>query len=192
MSQDKPPVAPEELQADQAAEAPDQEPEETMESLRAERDELAERLLRQAADHENYKKRSEREKADFFKRANESMAADLLPVIDDLERALQAAQEAGGDPTMIEGLTMIHRELMRILGRHGLEPIEALGQPFDPEFHEAMMQQEDPDQPSNTVINQMQKGYMFQNRLLRPAMVVVSKRPQNDDDDGEEVQIVVN
>lgn len=195
MSQDKPQVEPEKTQDQETPDnpEPEPEPEETLDSLRAERDELAERVLRQAAEHENYKKRSEREKAEFFKRANQSMAGDLLPVIDNLERALAAARETGGDQSMIDGLEMIHQELMRVLERHGLEPIEALGQPFDPEYHEAMMQQEDPDQPSNTVIDQVQKGYLFQDRLLRPAMVVVSKRPESqNDDNGDEVEIVVN
>jgi len=193
VSQDKPQVEPEKTPDQETADSPEPGPEETLDSLRAERDELAERVLRQAAEHENYKKRSEREKSEFFKRANQSMAADLLPVIDNLERALAAARENGGDQSMIDGLEMIHQELMRVLERHGLEPIEALGQPFDPEYHEAMMQQEDPDQPNNTVIDQVQKGYLFQDRLLRPAMVVVSKRPENqNDDNGDEVEIVVN
>lgn len=166
--------------------------EDTLESLAKERDELKEKILRMAAEHENYKKRSEREKSEFLKRANESLVGDLLPVLDNLERALDAAEDSAESSTITEGLSMIHSDLLRVLGRHGLESVESLGQPFDPEFHEAMMQQDDPDQPANTVIHQMQKGYLFQNRLLRPAMVVVSRRPPDQDDDGEDVEIVVN
>lgn len=160
---------------------PETEPADPMEVLQAERDQLADKILRMAAEHENYKKRTERENSEFLKRANQNLVGDLLGVLDNLERALEAAEEAGGDQSMVKGLAMIYQELSAVLQRHGLETIEALGQPFDPEYHEAMMQQEDPDQPQNTVINQVQKGYLFQDRLLRPAMVVVSKLPSSSD-----------
>ncbi|MCB2226587.1 MAG: nucleotide exchange factor GrpE [Desulfarculaceae bacterium] len=138
--------------------------------------ELKERMLRQAAELDNYKKRTEREKADFFKRANEGLVKDLLPVLDNLERALESAATGGGEATLAQGVEMIHGELLKTLERHGLEPMEAMGQPFDPELHEAMMQQENPELDENTVIAVAQKGYLFQGRLLRPAMVVVSKK----------------
>jgi len=138
---------------------------------------LKERALRQAAELENYKKRTEREKAEFFKRANEGLVKDLLPVLDNLERALESASESPEADTLAKGVEMVHAELLKTLERHGLEPIEALGQPFDPELHEAMMQQENPELEDNTVMAEAQKGYLFQGRLLRPAMVVVSKKP---------------
>ena len=139
--------------------------------------ELQERMLRQAAELENYKKRTEREKSEFFKRANEGLVKDLLPVLDNLERALESAAESPQADNLVQGVEMIHSELLKTLERHGLEPMEALGQPFDPELHEAMMQQENPELDDNTVTAQAQKGYLFQGRLLRPAMVVVSKKP---------------
>lgn len=177
-----------------AAEGQEEQPgaEAAAEDVAAERDALQERVLRMAAELDNFKKRHEREKAEFLKRANESMAKDLLPVIDNLERALVAANEAG-QASIIEGLELVHRELMKTMERHGLEPVEALGKPFDPEQHEAVMQQEDPGVDDNTVINELQKGYVFQGRLLRPAMVVVSKRPAGgpDDDDGASIDVKV-
>ena len=165
--------------------------------LTAERDELKDRLMRLAAETENYKKRSEREKADFLKRANEALLRDLLPVMDNLERALEhAVEESGNDTPMVKGLELTIQELWKVLERHGVERVEALGQPFDPELHEAMMQQEDPDAEENTVIGVLQKGYRLQGRLLRPAMVIVSKRPAGQEDDEPEgsgdIHITVN
>ncbi|MGD8562754.1 MAG: nucleotide exchange factor GrpE [Desulfarculaceae bacterium] len=162
-------------------------------ALTAERDELKDRVLRLAAEMDNYKKRSERDKADFLKRANESLVKDLLPIMDNLERALAHAEEQSEDTQGVtEGLSLIWQELSKVLERHGLEKVEALGLAFDPEVHEAMMQQEDPEAEENTVIQELQKGYLFQGRLLRPAMVVVSKKPSSQPDDGEEIKITVN
>ncbi|MGD9123899.1 MAG: nucleotide exchange factor GrpE [Desulfarculaceae bacterium] len=162
-------------------------------ALTAERDELKDRVLRLAAEMDNYKKRSERDKADFLKRANESLVKDLLPIMDNLERALAHAEEQNADNQGVtEGLSLIKQELGKVLERHGLERVEALGLAFNPEIHEAMMQQEDPEAEENTVIQELQKGYLFQGRLLRPAMVVVSKKPSSQPDDGEEIKITVN
>ncbi|MBU4276399.1 MAG: nucleotide exchange factor GrpE [Proteobacteria bacterium] len=172
-----------------AAPAPEQEekipteaqeaaPEQGCEELAAQVAELRERALRQAAELENYKKRTDREKAEFFKRANEGLVKELLPVMDNLERALAAAKEnPQSDQTLLQGVEMVHAELLKTLSRHGLEPVEAMGQLFDPELHEAMMQQEDPEQEENIVLAEAQKGYTFEGRLLRPAMVVVSRKP---------------
>ena len=196
------------LREEQAPEAADnnekEAPEELdpLEAVTKERDELKDRFLRLAAETENYKKRSEREKSQFLKRANESLVKDLLPVLDNLERALDAAKAEDEGSAVVAGLGLIHQELWKVLERHGLTPVEAMGQAFDPEFHEAMMQQEDADQEENTVLAVMQKGYTFQDRLLRPAMVIVSKKPaapaksQSKDDggdgDGDEIKITVN
>jgi len=165
---------------------------ETLEALRAERDELKERFLRLAAETENYKKRSEREKAEFLKRSNQALVKELLPVLDNLERALAAAGESQDQKGLLEGLELTRQELWKVLERHGLERVEALGQTFDPEYHEAMMQQEDPEVEENTVLQELQKGYLFQGRLLRPAMVVVSKKPTPADDEGTSIKVTVN
>lgn len=149
-----------------------------------ERDELQDKLLRLAAEMENYKKRSEREKAEFFKRANQNLLKELLPILDNLDRAIDhcAVDEngGGGDEGLAEGVCLVRDELWKVISRHGVEEIEALGKPFDPELHEAMMQQEDPSLEENTVLEQMQKGYLHEGRLLRPAMVIVSKKPAGD------------
>lgn len=148
------------------------------EDLAAQVAELRDRALRQAAELDNYKKRTEREKAEFFKRANQGLVKDLLPVLDNLERALASARETPqSDQTLMKGVEMVHADLLKTLGRYGLEPMESMGQTFDPELHEAMMQQEDPEQEENTVLAEAQKGYTFEGRLLRPAMVVVSRKP---------------
>jgi molecular chaperone GrpE len=86
---------------------------------------------------------------------------------------------------MAQGVQFTHQNLLKVLERHGLERVEPLGQPFNPEFQEAMLQQEDPDQDENTVLKELGRGYIFQGRLLRPALVVVSKRPATDDDDAD-------
>ncbi len=161
---------------DKAAQEPASEAPAGGDDLAAQVAEFNERMLRQAAELDNYKKRTEREKADFFKRANEGLVKDLLPVLDNLDRALESAAESPAAGTLAQGVEMIRDELLKTLERHGLEPMEALGQPFDPELHEAMMQQENPEVEDNTVLAVAQKGYLFQGRLLRPAMVVVSKR----------------
>ncbi len=182
-------------EAGEAGEARGQEEDErrrSLEALRAERDELKDRLLRLAAETENYKKRSEREKAEFLKRSNQALVKELLPVLDNLERALEAAGQGQDQKGLLEGLELTRQELWKVLERHGLERVEALGQVFDPEYHEAMMQQEDPDVEENTVLQELQKGYLFQGRLLRPAMVVVSKKPAPADGEGTNVKVTVN
>ncbi len=180
----------------EAGEAQTQEQEEdlrqSLEAVRAERDELKDRFLRLAAETENYKKRSEREKAEFLKRSNQALVKELLPVLDNLERALEAAGQNQEQKGLLEGLELTRQELWKVLERHGLERVEALGQTFDPEYHEAMMQQEDPEVEENTVLQELQKGYLFQGRLLRPAMVVVSKKPAPADDEGTNIKVTVN
>ena len=161
-----------------STEAQEDAPGQGCEELAAQVAELQDRALRQAAELENYKKRTEREKAEFFKRANQGLVKDLLPALDNLERALASAKEAPqSDQNLMQGVEMVHAELLKTLSRYGLEPVEAMGQLFDPELHEAMMQQEDPEQEENTVLAEAQKGYTFEGRLLRPAMVVVSRKP---------------
>jgi molecular chaperone GrpE len=162
----------------------------TLAALVAERDELKDRLLRLAAETENFKKRVERDKADFLRRATEGLVKDLLPVLDNLERGLGAAE--GDASPLAQGVELTLAELRKILERNGLEPVLALGQPFTPEMHEAVMQQEDPDQDDGTVLNELQKGYLFQGRLLRPAMVVVSKRPALQEDEGTEIPVKID
>lgn len=135
-----------------------------------------ERLLRATAEYENYKKRGQRETEEFRKFANESLIKELLPVIDNLERAVESS---GADKTankgIVEGVEMTLREIYKVLERFHLKALESEGRPFDPNFHQAVLQQETQDHPENTVLKEMQKGYILHDRLIRPAMVVVSK-----------------
>jgi molecular chaperone GrpE len=139
-----------------------------------------ERLLRVTADFENYKKRMEREMNDFRKFANESLVKEILPMIDNLERALKVEYEKDGEAFkgIREGVEMTLKGLRDGLKKFGVVPMEALDKPFDPNFHQAVLQEESDKYPENTVTQELQKGYMLGDRLLRPPMVVVSKRPE--------------
>ena len=139
-----------------------------------------ERMLRMAAELDNYKKRAARELDDIKKYATENLIRQLLTVVDNLERAIASASpDNQSDQGVIDGITLTLAEISKILEKHYVSPIEALGQPFDPAFHQAMCQEESTDQPPNTVVQEFQKGYLLHDRLLRPAMVVVSKAAQN-------------
>ncbi len=144
------------------------------------------RLLRASAEFDNYKKRASREMQEVVKYANERMAKELLGVVDNLERAIASAVQAGGaDRALIQGVELTLDETLKILERHHVTPIEAVGQPFDPNFHQAMLQMESADQPPNTVVQELQRGYRIYERLLRPALVAVSKAGNSADRNGE-------
>lgn len=149
--------------------------------------EYYDRFLRVSADFENYKKRAQREIEEFRKYANESLIKDLLNVIDNLERAIDHSGEERNEDQIAAGLDLTVKELHKILNKFHVKTILSLGKPFDPNFHQAMLHKEDDDHPENTVIEEMQKGYLMHDRLLRPAMVVVSKTKdvtgQDTDDD---------
>jgi len=138
--------------------------------------EAQERVLRTAADAENFKKRLQREKEEQTRYANESFMRELLPVIDNLERALEHSEASADQGGLLEGLNMTLKGLLDTLTRFGCTPVEAAGKAFDPNFHEAVSQEESADHEPNTVLRELQKGYMLKERLLRPAMVLVSKR----------------
>lgn len=136
---------------------------------------LQERVLRLAAEMDNTRKRLEREKSEGISYANESLLRSLLAVIDNLERAIEHAEKDADVNTLLEGVRMTHKSFLDALSRFACAPFEAVGKPFDPNYHEAVMQQPSEDHPENTVIQEYQKGYTLHDRLLRPAMVVVSK-----------------
>jgi len=137
-----------------------------------------ERLLRVSADFENFKKRSFREADDFRKYANELLLLELLSVVDNLERAIQSTStENNAAGCVIEGVEMTLKALLKIFERFSVKLIEAVGKPFDPNFHQAMMQEASDLYPENTIVREFQKGYLLHDRLLRPSMVVVSKGP---------------
>jgi molecular chaperone GrpE len=147
-----------------------------------------ERLLRQAAELENFKKRTIREREDSIRFANEALAKDLLPVVDNLERAVAHAQGGGNGKPLVEGVEMVLKGLLEVLNKHGVTPIESVGQPFDPVRHEAMAQVESDNHEPNTVIQEHHKGYLLNSRLLRPALVSVAKISKRKKNGGTEVE----
>jgi molecular chaperone GrpE len=152
---------------------------EEVEALQAEIAELKDRHLRLAADFENARRRSikDREEAALF--GHQNVVKDLLASVDNLERAIDHAREGGDESQagLLEGVELVLREIQAVLTRHGVVPIEAEGQLFDPALHEAMAQVPDASVPANTVVQVFQPGYQLRGRLLRPARVVVSKAP---------------
>lgn len=133
------------------------------------------RFLRQAAELENFKKRALRERDEFVRFANEALIKDLLPVVDNLERAIAHASGGGNGKPLVEGVEMVLKGLLDVLAKHGVTQISAAGQAFDPAKHEAMVQVETADHEPNMVVEELHKGYMLHDRLLRPALVSVAK-----------------
>jgi len=149
--------------------------------LAAEREkskELYDKYLRLHAEFENFKKRMEREKCEYYKYALERLVKDLLPVFDHLELAIKSAEESKDFEGFSEGVTLIHKQLKDVLEKEGLKYECAVGEPFDPCKHEAMMQRETDAHEPNMVMEEHKKGYFLNDRLIRPAMVTVTKRPE--------------
>jgi molecular chaperone GrpE len=131
--------------------------------------------LRAQADAMNVQRRSEQEIDKARKFALERFCGDLLGVVDNLERAMESSSDAGGDAALIEGIELTHKGFMDVLTKYGVVPVDPMGEPYDPETAQAMSMVEQPDAEPNTVVALMQKGYTLNGRLLRPAMVMVSK-----------------
>ena len=144
-----------------------------LEEVRRERDALQDRLLRTAAEFDNYRTRRDKERRDLAEYTAGEAIKDLLPIIDNLERALQAS--ALDDP-LRKGVELIHKQMLEILRRRGVTPIEALGADFDPNVHEAVTQEESAQHREGEVMEELQRGYKVGDRLLRPAMVKVATR----------------
>jgi len=164
--------------------APELTPEQLAElqARAAKADEHWERLLRVTADFENFKKRATRERTEAAHFANASLLQKLLPILDNFEMAQAAAQTAEGDKlaSLQTGIAMIQQQIKSILAESGLEELDASGKPFDPTFHEAVSQQETESVPEGNVVQQIRKGYKLRERLLRPAAVIVAKKPANE------------
>lgn len=153
-------------------------------ALAAAQQELAEardKYLRLAADFENSRRRAIKDREEAALYGHQNLVKELLASVDNLQRAIEHAQQSGegSQEGLLEGVELVLRELLAALARHGVTPIEAVGQPFDPAVHEAMAQVEDASVPGNTVVQVFQVGYQLRGRLLRPARVVVSKPPQS-------------
>ncbi len=142
--------------------------------LRAERDELRDLLVRRQAEFDNFRKRTERERAEYLQWAGMETVKDLIPVLDDFERALKVE---GGSLEYVKGVEMINTRMVETLKKLGLEPIEAVGKTFDPHQHQAIERVESDAVPDNTVLGEFQRGYNFKGKMLRPSMVKVSVKP---------------
>ncbi len=161
-----------------AGEAPAVSPEEAERiALIEERDRLKDQLLRTAADFDNYRKRSRRDVEEAQRRAQEETIREMLPVVDNLERAVQASEQAPDVNAVAEGVRMVLRGFDDIAQRLGLTRIAAAGERFDPSVHDAVQQVETSDLPPGTVIAELVPGYVLRDKLLRPALVVVAKPP---------------
>ena len=145
-----------------------------VEALRKEKDALQDRLLRTAAEFDNYRKRVDRDRKDQAEAATADALVDLLPIVDDLERALKAP--ASGDvESFKKGIELIHQQMLELLRKRGVKPIEAVGADFDPNYHQAVVQESSADHREGEVMEEYARGYMLGDRLLRPAMVKVAK-----------------
>nr|BCX02003.1 MAG: protein GrpE [Bacteroidota bacterium] len=170
-------------EAVQAHEASSEQPGERDQELEALRQELAilqDQLLRRAADFENYKKRVERERQQLINLANERLLLALLPVLDDLERSLEAASQSRDFDSFYEGVRLVYRKFLDVLRSEGVEPFESVGQPFDYEQHEAFLEEPSAEVPPGTVLRELSRGYRIRDRILRHARVVVARAPDTD------------
>lgn len=146
------------------------------EQLEAEKD----RLMRLSAEFDNYRKRKQREIDEFRKFANETVFKQLLPVVDNLERAMDSAQNNKDTASLLEGVQLTHKEIIKVFQAFNVKQVEAKNQIFDPNFHQAVTQKKTNEVPANTVTDVLQTGYLLHERLIRPAMVIVSKSTEND------------
>ena len=161
-----------ELAAEQAASGAENPQRQAAQSaLHDENRDLKDRYMRTLADFENYRKRTDREKNDFYKYALTGVLKELLPILDNFDRALDHAED--GDD-FHKGVLLVYKQLIGVLQKHGVKPIDQSGVRFDPNIHEAVVREEDPSVPSQTVLAILQKGYFLHDRLLRPAMVKVA------------------
>jgi molecular chaperone GrpE len=143
-----------------------------LEEVRRERDAVQDRLLRTAAEFDNYRKRMDRERRDLAESTAGEVMKELLPIIDNLERALHAAEQ---DDPLRKGVELIHKQMLEMLRKRGVTPIEALGADFDPNFHQAVIHEESAQHREGEVMEELQRGYVVGDRLLRPSMVKVAK-----------------
>ena len=149
--------------------------EEKIQSLEKEVEEYKDKLLRKAAEFENYKRRSENDQLNLINYSGENLIIKLLPAIDDFERSIQHMEDAKDVNSIKEGLQLVYNKLMKILEEQGVKKIEAVGKPFDVDYHEALMQRKDDSVPPHTVLDELEKGYMYKDRVIRHTKVIVSE-----------------
>ena len=143
--------------------------------------ETKDKYLRLAADFDNFKKRTRQEQLETIQHASSELISRLLPVLDDLQNVLDH-KPAGDDESWVKGLELSVRKLEESLGTHGLQPIESVGARFDPKMHEAVGHEESADQPEDMVVSELRRGYRIRDRVVRPALVKVSRRPELPED----------
>lgn len=171
---------------DDASEEPEEASSESSEELKKLREEARnnhELYVRALAEMDNLRKRHQREKEDISKFGNEMILREILPVIDNLERAVEHAGDQTGNEGLLEGVQMTLDQFKNVLQKFGVEPLSAQGEVFNPDHHQAMGQFETEEVPVNHVAQEMQKGYLLNNRLLRPSLVMIAKAPQSTTDD---------
>lgn len=149
--------------------------EEELEKVKAKVEEKNNQLLRLQAEYDNYRKRTLKEKTELIKYATEGLVGELLPILDNFDRAISAAKVSSDFASFSQGVEMILRQIQDALGKEGLKAIEAVGQPFDPNIHDAVLRVQSDEHPENTVLEELQKGYYLKEKVLRPSMVKVSK-----------------
>ncbi len=147
---------------------------------------LQDKYLRICADFENYKKRSMKEQMESAKYANERILKELLPVIDNLERAILHSKETSDLKGLVEGVELTYKQFLDSLGRFGVKVVQSIGEPFDPSRHQALSQVETDKHDENIVIEELQKGYLLEDRMLRPALVNISRKRVNNFGDNED------
>ena len=185
-------AAEEELADQEAAEAeelPDTEiiEEESTPVVEEEEDEsLRDQFIRLQADFANFRNRTQRERLELYQRANEDLLLELLPVLDHYELGLQTAEQHESEKAVVDGFRLVYDQFSGVLKKFNVEPIDAVGQPFDPHQHEALTHMPSDEFPAETCSNQVRRGYMFGDRLLRAAQVVVSSGPAEADEQGAE------
>lgn len=164
--------------AQPASETPSPDDVQRLAQLAADGERYKDQLQRLAAEFENAKKRMEREKQDYAKWAAERLILALLPIVDSFDAALQSLKNHDANDPVVTGVRLINKQLHELLACEGVERLQALGQPFDPERHEVIQQVESHDQPEHSVMEEIQAGYTLRGRLIRPALVKIAKKPE--------------
>ncbi len=184
-NQNKNPKAEGSPQAEPANEGGNASLKEQLEAARAERDELRNKWLRTEAELDNYRKRVQREAEELRKYQALPLARELLPGLDNLRRAIAAAETSKNIEDLLQGVSMVAKQFEDILNRHSVQAIESVGEPFDPNLHEALQQVPSADHPPMTVVQELEKGYTLHDRVVRPSKVIVSSGPPPDQTETE-------
>ena len=163
-----------------ADDATPESPQAQLDDLRRQLDDKQDRLLRALAEADNIRRRAQRDRDDYVKYASESLLRDLIPVLDNMDRALESARATAGAGSVVTGVELIQRELLRVLERAGVTRYSAVGQPFDPTRHEAIARVVSTEAAPDTVVNETAPGYLLHGRVLRPALVAVAAAPDED------------